>query len=155
MNNNDLLTLLFGFILGYFAHQMKQMCGGRLVEGVDDDFSCKIDWLAGAGWAEDEPPDESCESLVDKNRDERIDSKCWEAYTDAFTHMTRPTGVCSQTHCNDPDRGDPMGSCQKLRADPLKNACQHDENWPSIKQSIQTVRQKYKIGGPCDWRMIN
>ena len=34
MDNNDLLTLLIAFVLGYFAHQMMgQMCGGRLVEG--------------------------------------------------------------------------------------------------------------------------
>ena len=34
MNNNDLLTLLIAFVLGYFAHQMmRNMCGGRLVEG--------------------------------------------------------------------------------------------------------------------------
>jgi len=34
MNNNDLLTLLIAFVLGYFAHQMmRNMCGRRLVEG--------------------------------------------------------------------------------------------------------------------------
>ena len=34
MNNEDLLTLLIAFVLGYFAHQMmRQMCGRRLVEG--------------------------------------------------------------------------------------------------------------------------
>ena len=34
MNNNDLLTLLIAFVLGYFAHQMmRQMCRGGLLEG--------------------------------------------------------------------------------------------------------------------------
>ena len=34
MEDKDLLTLLIAFVLGYFAHQMmRQMCGGRLMEG--------------------------------------------------------------------------------------------------------------------------
>ena len=37
MNQNDLLTLLVAFVLGYFAHQMmRNMCGSRLVEGTEE-----------------------------------------------------------------------------------------------------------------------
>ena len=37
MKNEDLLTLLVAFVLGYFAHQMmRNMCGRRLVEGTED-----------------------------------------------------------------------------------------------------------------------
>ena len=40
MNNNQLMTLLIAFVLGYFVHQMmRNMCGGRLVEGFDDNPS--------------------------------------------------------------------------------------------------------------------
>ena len=38
MDNNQLMTLLIAFVLGYFAHQMmRNMCGGRLVEGIGPD----------------------------------------------------------------------------------------------------------------------
>ena len=38
MDNNQLLTLLIAFVLGYFAHQMMgNMCRGRLVEGGKPD----------------------------------------------------------------------------------------------------------------------
>ena len=55
MDNNDLLTLLIAFVLGYFAHQMmRNMCGGRLVEGdVIDSIGNMLEsagnWVTTAG----------------------------------------------------------------------------------------------------------
>jgi len=44
MDNNNLLTLLIAFVLGYFAHQMMgDMCGNRLFEFSSDNDHLKFE----------------------------------------------------------------------------------------------------------------
>ena len=58
MDNNRLLMIVLAFIVGYMASgMMKQMCGGRLVEGMTDEEFAKwwdaTNTIPGMGWLDE------------------------------------------------------------------------------------------------------
>ena len=102
MNNNDLLTLLVAFVLGYFAHQMMgNMCRGRLLEGGEAN-----PWEESQGAGPKTTYDRWIDCVTNAYRNELSEddtvAKCnpiREEWTGAYTTHCGSCGDCPRTSC--------------------------------------------------------